>query len=257
MTAVAVTTAVAVAVEQRLSEERLPGEPETSTHGEQPCPVDAQGHRYHNDSRRPSPSAPPREPHEHHQQRYSTTGNGYSTGSATTDAMITVAARNNRSTRPKPRTRPPSSTPFPVDVIDRLSSPVGSPARPRQYGRRRSVQDAVASAVAHRQQMQLQTSVAIVSAFATEPDADTAAPDAGREQEQEPPPRLVTPLRLVVLCVLTLMQISTGFACAFLTYSHGSAVSDLVEGGQMVVLSPGTKYLEMLNYQRLFTKEKF
>lgn len=199
VTAVAVTTEAA-AVEQRLSEERLLGEREPSTHNGQPCPADAQGHHYRNDSRRPLPSAPPREPHEHHQQRLSTNGNG--TGPATADAMITVATRHTRSSRPKPRSQPPSSTPFPVDVTDRLSSPIGSPARPRQYGRRRSVQDAVASAVAHRQQLQLQASVAIVTAAAAiagEPDADTTAPGASHDQEQESPLRLVTPLRLVVL----------------------------------------------------------
>lgn len=165
------TAAVAAAAEQRLSEERLPREPGPSTDGGRSWPADAQGHHYYR-----SDQPPP----ESQQQQQATTS---------TD-MITVAAHGSRSLRPKPRPALPSVL-FPVDVTDRLRSPVVSPVRPRQFGRRRSVQDAIVSTVA-QQQLQPAPTVAVV----TNPDAARES-DANEEQEQEQEPRLVAPLRLV------------------------------------------------------------
>lgn len=190
-TAATVTTAPMVTAEQRLSEERLPREPGPSTDDERPWPVDAQGHHYRND---PQPSS------ESQQQQQATTS---------TD-MITVAARGSRSLRPKPRTPLPASPSilFPVDVTDRLRSPVMSLVRPRQFGRRRSVQDAIASAVA---QQQLETASA--ATVVADPDADRV-PDPNEEQEQDP--RLVTPFRLVLAQIAYLFKLTYS---SILTYS--------------------------------------
>lgn len=198
---VSVTTAeVQVTAERRLSNERLPGEPGPSTDDRRPWPADAttsaarvpqRHHRhYRSDSCRPPP--PTTEQRHRHNRTTST---------AVTPDMITVAASGSRAAaRPKPRTHwPSSSIPFPVDVADRLRSPMASPSRPRQYGRRRSVQDAVASAVMlqrHHEGLQLQTPVTAAGDTTAEPDAgQMQASGADREQGQEP--RLVASIRLV------------------------------------------------------------
>lgn len=199
MAATGVTTTAAAAaatmLEPRLSVERLPGEPEPSTDDERPWTADAittqQHHHYRSDSHRPS--APPQE----QSQQPQTCSTSAAAATATpSSVMITVAACGSRAPRPKPR--PPTSasaTMFPVDVADRLRSPVVSLIRPRQYGRRRSVQDAVASAIAlhqqqeHRQQFRPLAPVGVI--------VDEPEPDADRERDLQEP-RLVTPLRLVV-----------------------------------------------------------
>ncbi|XP_026813094.1 uncharacterized protein LOC113553769 isoform X2 [Rhopalosiphum maidis] len=193
--AVSVTTAVQATAERRLSNERLPGEPGPSTDDRRPWPADAtisvarvpqRHHRhYRSDSCRPPP--PITEPYHRHTNT-----------TATAPAMITVAASGSRAaSRPKPRTRGPSSSiPFPVDVADRLRSPMTSPSRPRQYGRRRSVQDAVATAmmVQRHEGLQLQTTIAVADDTAAEPDAgQLQAPGGVREPGQEP--RLVASIR--------------------------------------------------------------
>ncbi|XP_060848994.1 sodium-dependent transporter bedraggled isoform X1 [Rhopalosiphum padi] len=193
--AVSVTTAVQATAERRLSNEWLPGEPGPSTDDRRPWPADAttsvarvpqRHHRhYRSDSCRPPP--PTTEPY--HRQTGTTT---------TASAMITVAASGSRAmSRPKPRTRGPSSSiPFPVDVVDRLRSPMASPSRPRQYGRRRSVQDAVATAMMlqRHEGLQLQTTIAVADDTTAEPDAEQLqVPGAVREPGQEP--RLVASIR--------------------------------------------------------------
>lgn len=209
----ATASVTAATEERRLSEERLPGEPGPSTDDGRPWPADTatslarapqRHHRhYRSDSRRP----PQRE--QRQQQACSTTAYTADTATdTTTDTavpdMITVAASGSRAARPKSRPRVQSpSTLFPVDVADRMQSLTASSDRPRQYGRRRSVQDAVASAVALRRQerLQLQATVSVAVTddddAAAEPDTDEQlrASSADREQEQEP--RLVAPLRLV------------------------------------------------------------
>jgi len=194
-----VTTAAQAAAEPRLSDERLPGEPGPSTDVGRLWPADAttstprvplqRHHRhYRSDSCRPQP--PSREPQQQQRQSYTTTP-------ATT--MITVAASGSRALRPKPRPGGPSSSiPFPVDVADRLQSPTSLIARPRQYGRRRSVQDAVASAVMVQRLEGLQLRAADVVADATVAELSTEqlqVSGADRQPEQEP--RFVAPLRLV------------------------------------------------------------
>jgi len=191
------TAAQVTVVEPRLSDERLPGEPGPSTDDGRLWPADAttsaprvpiqRHHRhYRSDSCRPQPTS--REPQQ--RQAYTTTS---------PSAMITVAASGSSALRPKPRPGGPSSSiPFPVDVADRLRSPTSSIARPRQYGRRRSVQDAVASAVMVQRLEGFQLQAADVVADATVAESDTVqlqASGADREPEQEP--RLVAPLRLV------------------------------------------------------------
>lgn len=183
-TTVTTTTTATASVEQRLSEERLPGEPGPSTDGEQPWPANAITVQGRDDiSRQSSPSQ------EQSQQDVTVA-----------DDMITVAACGSRTSERRTwRIQPPSSVLFPADVADRLrssSSAVASgisSARPRQYGRRRSVQDAVASAVAQRQQLQQQLlHVASLTAAINESDTDRADP---QEQEHAEPSRLATPLR--------------------------------------------------------------
>lgn len=180
---------------RRLSEERLPGEPGPSTDGGRPTTT-AQGHHNRSNSRRLQQLAPESVRQQQQQQQQA----AYSDTAADDGTMITVAASGSRAPKPKPRFgRPPSSADalFPVDVTDRLRSSNVSSLRPRQYGRRRSVQEAIASAVAlqQQQQQQLQSPVAVT----LEPGVSAAAvdDDDGRQREQEPPSRLVTTLRLV------------------------------------------------------------
>lgn len=195
---VSVATAVQASAEPRLSDERLPGEPGPSTDDGRLWPADATNsaprvplqrhHRhYRSDSCRPQPAS--RE--QQQRQNYTTT--------TPAPAMITVAASGSWALRPKQRPGGPSySIPFPVDVADRLRSPTSSIARPRQYGRRRSVQDAVASVVmAQRLEgFQLRAADVVSDATVAESSADQLqASGADREPEQEP--RLITPLRLV------------------------------------------------------------
>lgn len=188
----------------RLSEERLPGEPGTSTDGERPRPTDStaatQGHDYRSNSRQPLQSTQePVRQLQGQQQQAATTSTAAADGT-----MITVAASRSRAPKSKPRSRlPPSSstTLFPVEVTDRLRSSNVSSLRPRQYGRRRSVQEAIISAVAlQQQQQQLQSLVAIPpeAADITLASSNTAAAvNYDPLQEQEPPSRLVATLRLV------------------------------------------------------------
>ncbi|XP_029345972.1 uncharacterized protein LOC100575761 [Acyrthosiphon pisum] len=192
--AMRITTAEESTAERRLSDERLPGEPGPSTDDGRPWPADVttsvarvplqRHHRhYRSDSCRPQP--PSTEPQQQ-QQTYAT---------IPAPTMITVAASGSRSLRPKPQTRGPSSSiPFPVDVANRLRSPTASTSRPRQYGRRRSVQDAVASAVMVQRQegLQLRAAIAIADATVVEPSTDQLQA-SGADQE----PRLVSSLRLV------------------------------------------------------------
>ncbi|VVC31774.1 Hypothetical protein CINCED_3A002068 [Cinara cedri] len=199
-----VTTATA---KRRLSGERLPGEPGPSTDGERSRTADAttttQGHHYRSNSR---PSPQPTQELARQQQQAATTSTG-----VTDDTMITVAASGSRAPKPKPLLRlvPPSLiTLFPVDVTDRLRSSDVSSHRPRQYGRRRSVQEAVNSAVALQQRQQQSQSLAAIAntaAVATESDMGlTAASGTAAAavddplQEQEPPSRLVATLRFRV-----------------------------------------------------------
>lgn len=182
------------AVRRRSSEERSPGEPGTSTDGGRPRSADAAATAH---GRRAQHCRNGRRPRD--QQRLS---QHEAATSSPPGAMITVGACGSRPKtrarhyRPQPTSAPApsasSAATFPVDVADRLRSPVTSPARPRQYGRRRSVQDAAVDTAAQAQRQRLQ--VAVISAF-DEPDAITASDD-DRQQEQEPP-RLVTPLRSV------------------------------------------------------------
>lgn len=213
--AVCSTTAVQATIERRLSDGRLPGEPGPSTDDGRPWPADAttsatrvplqRHHRhYRSDSCRPqSLSTEPQQ----QRQTYTTTP---------APAMITVAASGSRALRPKPQVRGPSSSiPFPVDVADRLRSPTASTARPRQYGRRRSVQEAVASAVMVQRQERLQ----LQAADATVVEPSTEQQQAfGADQEPGQEPRLVSSLRLVhaiavsmLLYYMTIVAVYTRF----------------------------------------------
>ncbi|XP_022163832.1 uncharacterized protein LOC111029208 [Myzus persicae] len=192
---VSVTAAVQATAERRLSDERLPGEPGPSTDDGRPWPADATTstarvplQRHHRHYR--SDSCRPQAPSTELQQRQT-----YTTIPAS--AMITVAASGSRALRPKPRPGGSSSTiPFPVDVADRLRSPTSSTARPRQYGRKRSIQDAVASAMMVQRQegLQLRAADAVVGATITESSTEQLqASGSDREPEQET--RLIAPLR--------------------------------------------------------------
>lgn len=203
-TATVATAAAAVspssssdAVRRRSSDERLPGEPGTSTDGGRPRPADAAATAHGRRAQHCRNGGRPRD-----QQRQVAREAATTTPPA---AMITVGAcgsrpktrgRHHRPQLPTTAASPSSSSAtFPVDVTDRLRSPVASAARPRQYGRRRSVQDA---AVETAVQAQRQRSRVAVISVSDEPDANAASDaDDGRQQEQEPP-RLVTPLRSVL-----------------------------------------------------------
>lgn len=190
-----VTTAVQATIGRRLSDGRLPGEPGPSTDDGRPWLADAttsatrvplqRHHRhYRSDSCRPQP--PSTETQQQQRQTYTTTP---------APAMITVAASGSRALRPKPQARGPSSSiPFPVDLADRLRSPTTSTVRPRQYGRRRSIQDAVASAVMGQRQERLQLQA--TDATVVEPSTDQQQA-SGADQELGQEPRLVSSLRLV------------------------------------------------------------
>lgn len=208
--AVRVTTEVHGTAERRLSDERLPGEPGPSTDDGRPWPAEAttsaarvplqRHHRhYRSDSCRPQP--PSTEPQQQQRQTYAATP---------APAMITVAASGSRALRPKPQARrgPSSSIPFPVDVVDRLRSPTPSTNRPRQYGRRWSVQDAIVSAVlAQRQEaLQLRAAVAVADATVVEPSTDQLQA-SGADQEPGQEPRLVSSLRLVSAIAVSIIII--------------------------------------------------